>query len=313
MHDYLRDTITVLDNQLIRTPLLPFHTLDSARRAAIFLKAENLQLFGSYKIRGIVSLIKQETTRDLRQGLSAASAGNMAQAVAYSAKLLQVPCRIYAPNSAPRLKIDMINKLGAELIELPYEKVWGLVRGDETPAGRHVFIHPAMNDFLLAGYAGIAREIIEDLPDADAIVIPFGVGGLSLGIGKFIHQARPDIAVYTCEPETAAPLKKSLQSGRASSVNRSPSFVDAIGTPEVLPHVFEQLAPILRDSLVVTLDEIKSALKCLFLYNKLVCEGAAAAGVAGAIQLAALGVHRNIVCILTGGNIDINVLHRAIA
>src|SRR5690606_13968335 len=91
MHDYLRDTITVLDNQLIRTPLLPFHTLDSARRAAIFLKAENLQLFGSYKIRGIVSLIKQETTRDLRRGLSAASAGNMAQAVAYSAKLLQVP------------------------------------------------------------------------------------------------------------------------------------------------------------------------------------------------------------------------------
>lgn len=241
-------------------------------------------------------------------GYSAASAGNLAQAVAYAAKRINIPCQIFVPDSAPAVKKSMVLKLGAKLIELPFKDVWGMVRGDYPVPGRAVFIHPAFNKSLLIGYSSIAYEIIKDAPDLDAIVIPFGVGGLSLGVGKAIKQLKPDLAIYACEPETAAPLKKSLLSSQASSIVRTPSFVDAIGTPEVLPRVYQELAPILCDSLVVSLAEISQAMRILFLRQKLVCEGAAACGFAASQRLAKEKKHKKIVCVLTGGNVQDNIL-----
>lgn len=307
----MRDCISNLEKLIIRTQLIPYHTNDLNIRSSIYLKPENLQMFGSYKIRGIMSVLKESDILSLATGLSVASAGNMAQPVAFAAQRLKVPCRIYVPETAPQTKLLAIQKLGAEIIRLPYEEVWKIVRGDSEVTNAGIFIHPALNVSLLKGYSDIAHEIIEDMPDVDAIVIPFGVGGLSLGIARVVHQFNPNIAIYTCEPETASPLKASLQLNKPVSIDRIPSFVDAIGTPEVLPAVFHQLAPLINDSLVVTLNEIKQALKSLFAI-KLVCEGAAACSFAAATQLAELGRYQKIACILSGGNIDMGVLKESI-
>lgn len=297
---------------IIKTPLIPFCSPDCDIQPRIFLKAENLQLGGSYKIRGIISVIEEIEPQILQKGLCAASAGNMAQAIAFSAQRLKIPSRIYVPESAPRNKILAIQKCGAEIIRLHYDDIWKIVRGDIKLPDDRIFIHPALNQALLNGYSKIADEIIDEMPDIDAIVIPFGVGGLSLGISKRLQQRNPHIAIYTCEPETAFPFKSSLQLTKPASIDRKPSFVDAIGTPEVLPQVFHQLAPLIKDSLVISLDDIKQALKCLYYSHKLVCEGAAGCSLAAAIELAGHGQYQKIVCILSGGNIDYDVLSQFI-
>ncbi len=307
MQSNLREEILNLERLIIRTQLIPFHITALDSLSPIYLKPENLQIFGSYKIRGIVGMLKDSNPQFLQSGLSAASAGNMAQAVAFSARKLNIPCRIYVPESAPQTKIHAIRKLNAEIIQRPYEDIWKIVRGDIKLPQDRFFIHPALNIALRNGYASIAHEMIEDMPETDAVVIPFGVGGLSLGISHAIHQLNPHIAIYTCEPITASPLKASLQANKPVSIQRIPSFVDAIGTPEVLPEVFHQLAPLIHDSLVISLNDIRQALRHLYSV-KLVCEGAAACSLAAAIQLAQLGKYQKIVCILSGGNIDSEVM-----
>lgn len=292
---------------ILHTPLIPVpsHVNDTAK---LYLKAENLQLLGSYKIRGVVSVIENTDQALLKGGLSAASAGNMAQALAYVARECEIPCNIYVPDSAPDIKKNMITKLGANLIELPYEEVWGMVRGDIICPDQGFFVHPVLNEHLRVGYASIADEIVAELPEVDAIVIPFGVGGLSLGVGMAMRRLKPDVSIFTCEPETAAPLKASILRGCAASVERIPSFVDAIGVPEVLPQVYALLAPVLQDSLVVSLADIRQAWRLAFYQHKLLCEGAAACSLAAAIQLAARNEYKHIVCILSGGNLSANVI-----
>lgn len=293
-----------LDQSIIRTPLIPFHNRDTELQSQIFLKPENLQIFGSYKIRGIVAAVKNIKPAILSRGISAASAGNMAQAVAYVARELNIPCRIYVVETAPQVKLDAIQKLGAEIVKLPYKILWQYVNTQLTPPDDRFFIHPAFNKALLNGYSTIGSEIIQDMPDVDAVVIPFGVGGLSLGIIQAIRKVNSDIAIYTAEPETASPLNISLQHNKAMSIERTPSFVDAIGTPEVLPEVFRQLAPLVKDSLVMSLEEVKDAFRKLFFNNKLVTEGAAACSMAAAISLAKQNKYKKIVSIISGGNID---------
>lgn len=290
-----------IQDYVIRTPLIRSNLQDT--KTQLFLKPENLQCFGSYKIRGIASLVDNLNQDQLMAGIYAASAGNMAQAAAFAALKLNIPCTIYLPETAPDIKKTMIKQLGAHIVEMPYQQVWGMVRGDVSHDAHGIFIHPAFNEQLRKGYATISTEILTDLPEVDAIVIPFGVGGLALGIGMEIKRLRADVTIYTCEPETAAPLKMSLNAGRAMAVNRQHSFVDAIGTPEVLADVFELITPIVTDSIVVSLSEISDALRALMLQKKLVCEGAAACAYAAGLKLVSMGKYRNIVCILSGGNL----------
>lgn len=296
--------INQIKKHIIRTPLLPFLE-DKRCNSRIFLKPENLQIFGSYKIRGVAQVIEDADRNILKGGLSAASAGNMAQVVAYAAQCLSIPCKLYIPDSAPHVKKESVRNLGAEIIELPYQTIWQMVTEDcshDPETG--IFIHPASNSSLLKGYASIAQEIIEDMPDVEAVVIPFGVGGLSIGVGTALRQLKPDVALFTCEPETAAPLKKSLQDGTPCSINRLQSFVDAIGTPEVLPFVFDSLKSLISDSIVVDLVSIKQMIHMLLQGNKLLCEGAAACAAAASVQLASQSEYKKIVCILSGGNIS---------
>lgn len=293
----------MLDKYILKTPLITF-----ADDQQIYLKPENLQVFGSYKIRGIASVIKAADPLKLKKGLVTISAGNMAQSVAFAARELNIPCKIYIPHTAPEVKKEAIRKLGAEIIELGFEKIWEMVKSDDLDAHEGVLIHPVFTPGILEGYGSIGKEIFEDLPEVDAVVIPFGVGGLASGIAKAIKKLRPDISVYTCEPTTASPLLASLKAGESMKVERHPSFIDAIGTPEVLPQVYENLKNIVRESITVTPDEAMSSLRVLLVKNKLLCEGAAGVALAAALKISKRGEHKKIVCILSGGNISPEVI-----
>lgn len=302
-----------LADQIVRTPLLAYRTSDADLSGRIFLKPENLQPFGAYKIRGVASLVAHSPPSLLQQGLHTLSAGNMAQPVAFAAKTLGVPCRIYVPNSAPEAKKAAIRALGAELREVPFDVAWASVRGDVVLESSGVFIHPTRTEAQWMGYGSIAEEIVDDLPDVDAIMIPFGVGGLALGIARAMARLRPQTSLFTVEPESSAPMKASLAAGAACAVARQPSFVDAIGTPEVLPDVFDALAPVLAGSEAVPLNAARQALASLFRRHKLVVEGAAACALAAAEQLARRTAHQRIVCILSGGNIDEDTLQKILS
>jgi len=294
--------------EVLRTPLIPLQSSQRQLKGRIFLKPENLQPFGSYKIRGVASVIARASATELADGLCAASAGNMAQAVAFAARERRLPCRIFVPETAPEIKKAAIRGLGAELIEKPFHEIWEMVNGERAFEGPGLFIHPALNENLLRGYEAIADELVADLPELDAVVIPFGVGGLALGVTRRLQQIRPSVAIFLAEPKTAHPFHTSQHNGRATRIERIPSFVDAIGTPEVLPQVFAQLSPLVRASLVVGLDRVEEALRHLYYQHHLLTEGAGAAGLAAAAKLAETSGYQRIGCILTGGNIDPQVL-----
>jgi threonine dehydratase len=287
--------------QALRTPSIRF-----AGDARISLKPENLQPFGSYKIRGVISAVEQADPAELGYGLVAASAGNMAQAVAFVAQQLGIPCRIYLPDNAPEVKRQAIQRLGAELIELSFAQIWAMVSGTAPYTERGVFIHPAFSPALVQGYGTLVDEWLHDSPQMEALVIPFGVGGLALGIVRRLQQLRSTVKVYLAEPETAAPMHRSLAEGRACQVQRQPSFVDAIGTPEVLPQVFAELAPLIAGSIAVGLSEARLAVAEVYHHHRMVVEGASGCALAAAKILLRKGQARNVSCLLSGGNIDLN-------
>lgn len=298
----------MIQNPTLRTPLIPY----TRNNKNIFLKAENLQILGSYKIRGVYSALQLAAPHKIANGLSAASAGNMAQAVAYMARVLKISCEIYVPDTAPAIKKDAIRNLGAHLIELPFSELWELVR--QPPLHQKgLFIHPVFTPGLLEGYGSIAQELIADRPTLNAVVIPFGVGGLTLGVARALQGLRPDIHIYAVEPETAAPLKAALKAKKPIVVERHPSIADALGTPEVLGRVFYEIQKVVADSIIVSTDEIKHAIRVLAIEQNLTCEGAAAAALAAGIKLSKRYPEMEIACLLTGGNISKENLQNSLA
>ncbi len=296
----------MIESLIVRTPLLPFWEPKLA--ANVYLKAENLQCFGSYKIRGVAAAISKCAPQNLVNGLSTVSAGNLAQAVAFAAQILKIPCKVFVPENAPQIKKNAIKAFGADLIELPFDKIWDLVKNGLIQRDGELFIHPLQTPGILEGYGNIATEILADCPAADALIIPFGLGGLSLGISRVMKQIKPQMDIYLCEPETASPFHYALRTGRPTRIERQSSFVDAIGTPEVLPEVFKELRSLVVDSLVLSNHEAKLAVSRALFGQKLLCEGAAAVSLAAAIRLANSKDYKNIVCIISGGNLSPEVL-----
>lgn len=291
-------------NIVLRTPLIPFFPHSLTDNATIYLKAENLQPLGSFKIRGIYSLFNETPIENFKTGIAAASAGNMGQSIALMAQIHHIPCKIFVPDTTPDIKKNKICKLGAFLEELPMPQLWRLITHPSQRVNGMYFVHPFFTHALLTGYEGIAEEILTDLPDVEAVVVPIGIGGLAMAIARTFKKLKPDTAIYVCEPETAAPFKASLLKKRPTKIQMQQSFIDAIGTPETLPEVYKLLAPMITDSEVVTIENAKRALNQLFNNHKLICEGAAACALAAAIQIAKHSKHKKIVSILTGGNLS---------
>ena len=287
-----------------RTPLIPLEGVDG-----VFLKLETMQPIRSFKVRGAGNAVAMLTPKELEAGVYTASAGNMAQGLAWAARKHGASCSVVVPDGAPATKLDAVRRLGAEIVSLPYAEWWDVLATHRyAPLEPARFVHPVSDVGVMAGNGTIGLEIMEDLVDIDAVLVPYGGGGLSCGIAAAIRASRPEVAVYGCEVETAAPLRAAFEAGHAVESPRTPTFVDGIGAPTVLAEMWPAAKRLLAGSLVVSLAEVEAAIRLLAERAAVVAEGAGAASVAACLK----GVrgHRRVVCVVSGGNIDSSVLAR---
>jgi threonine dehydratase len=295
-----------LGRDVMCTPLVPF--IDG-----VWLKLETLQPIGSFKLRGALSAIRAASPSELEGGVVTASAGNMAQGVAWAARELGIRARIIAPDTAPRAKLDKVEALGGEVISVPHEVWW------QTMVDRHyegvdgLFVHPVEDEAVMAGNGTIGLELVEQLKAFDAVVTPWGGGGLTTGIASAIKALRPDVRIVTAEPETAAPLWASLQAGEPVGVDYQSSFVDGAGGRALLPTMWEHARELVDESYSIPLESVASAVRLLASRTHVVAEGAGALALAAALKRIGLGTEDRVVCVVSGGNIDDVVLARILA
>jgi threonine dehydratase len=296
----------VLEGTAIRTPLVRF---DADTDAEIWLKLEVLQPVRSFKIRGAGNAILQASDDALAGGVLTASAGNMAQGVAYAARLRGVPATIVVPEHAPQTKIDAIERYGGRVIKVPYEEWWQVLVTGRYAGADGLFVHPVDDDRVMAGNGTIGLELLEQLRDFDTVVVPYGGGGLLTGIASAVKAARPDVRFYAVEPETGAPVAATLAAGTPTAVDYTPSFVDGSGSRELIPRVWEQASQLLDGAFALPLDEVAAAVRLIAERTRVIAEGAGALAVAAAVSSRLAGA-KKIVCIVSGGNIDPAVLSR---
>ena len=297
----IKDAQRRITNSAIRTPLIRLNVENSA---GIYLKLENLQPIGSFKIRGAASAISQLTPDQLEHGVVTASAGNMAQGAAWCARKLGVPCTVIAPSTAPETKIRAIERLGGRVIRVSFDDWWRAFAERKYPGVAGTFIHAFDDADVMAGNGTIALEILEDLPDPDAVVIPWGGGGLTCGIASALRELRPACKIFTAEVATAAPFAASLAAGGPFEVDYKPSWVDGIGAKAVFPRMFERGRALVDGALDADLSSVAEALRLMATHNHVIAEGAGACPVACALSGSA-GTGK-IVCVVSGGNIDLD-------
>jgi threonine dehydratase len=290
----------------VRTPLVRLN-LDDAP-AEIYLKLENLQPTGAFKLRGAVNAIRLAHPDQLRQGVWTASTGNMAQGVAWCARLMGLKCTVVAPDNAPETKLAAIRRLGADIVLIPFLDWLAIYRTRHFEGAEGLFIHAFSDPGVMAGNGTIALEILEDLPDVDAVITPYGGGGLTCGVAAAFRHFKPDTRFYAAEADVAIPVTASLAAGRSVEVPYTPSFIDGIGAPFLFTEMWEFAQQLLDGSVVASLAEVTAAVKLLAVRNRIVAEGAGATPVAAALTGKAGG--GKIVCVVSGGNIDIDKFAR---
>jgi threonine dehydratase len=285
----------------VRTPLVRSYVESPCE---LYLKLENLQPIGSFKIRGAANVMALTPREKLERGVLTASAGNMAQGVAFCARRAGVPATVVTPDTAPATKIRAVERLGGRVIQVPFERWWGAFETRSFEGVDATFIHAFDDPDVMAGNGTIALELLEDLPDLDAVVIPWGGGGLSCGIASVLRQRAPRVRIYAAEVETAAPLAASLAAGEPRMVDYTPSFVDGIGSRMVFPNLFDAARKLLDGSIVVSLDEAAGAMKLAAERNRVIVEGAAACAIAAA--LSGRAGSGKVAAIASGGNVDLD-------
>jgi threonine dehydratase len=285
-----------------RTPLI---RVDAAGPAELYLKLETLQPIGSFKIRGAYNALRHLSPAQLAEGVWTVSAGNAAQGVALAAKHLGARASVLVMDTAPEAKLQAIARLGATIVKASYEECWRTVEEHRSERMTGVFVHPFDNDHFISGNGTLALELLDDLPDLDAVIAPIGGGGLLSGIGCVMRALRPEVRVLAAEPETAAPLAASFAAGRAEYFpGWRASFVDGAGGRSVIPTMWPLLRQWVDRSIVVSLDEVKRAMRFTAERARVIAEGAAACAVAAALRNDADA--RRIVAVVSGGNIDLS-------
>jgi threonine dehydratase len=315
-----------LAGTILRTPLIPFVRTERSRSAAeIYLKLENLQPTGSFKVRGAGNALLSASPEQLKNGVWTASAGNMGQALAWYAKKLNIPCTVLVPDDAPEVKVQAIQRLGAEVVKVPFAEYQSVQKEGSHPAMKGLLIHPFADEAVIAGNGTIGLEILEDLPDADLILVPYGGGGLSCGIAAAVRAERSRGAEVTKQPsfdyaqdegvkveavelETATPLTSSLAAGKMVEVPYQASFVSGMGAPFVFPQMWNLASQLLGDSRVVKLSQVAEAIRLLAERHHIIVEGAGAVALAAALQIVDSHFESDcqlkIVCVVSGGNIN---------
>jgi threonine dehydratase len=288
----------------IRTPLLRLQVDDAP--AEIYLKLENLQPINSFKIRGATNAIMSAPESERAKGLVTASAGNMAQGVAWAARELGVPATIVVPEHAPETKLSAIKRLGGRVLKMPYSDWWNVIITSRVDGVDGLFVHPVQDPGVMAGNGTIGLEILEDLPEPDAVLIPYGGGGLTVGIASAIKARRPETKIITVEPETAAALAAAVDAGQPTDVDYRASFVDGAGSRRVLDSMWPLVMPLVDRALAIPINDVASALRVLAERARVIAEGAGALAAAAAITGRA-GTGK-VVCIVSGGNINLSTL-----
>jgi threonine dehydratase len=296
----------VIAGVAVRTPLV---RLNVDAGVEIHLKLETLQPVNSFKIRGAGNAVLQASEEELREGVLTASAGNMAQGVAYAARLRGVAATIVVPEHAPETKLAAIARYGGRVIKVPYDEWWQVLVSGVYEGERGLFIHPVADDRVMAGNGTIGLELLEQLDDFDAVVVPYGGGGLLTGIASAVKALRPEVRFYAVEPATAAPVAATLAAGAPTAVEYVPSFVDGSGSRELIPKVWEHASKLLDGGFAIPLADVEVAVRTLAERVRVIAEGAGALSVA-AVLTGRVPTARKVVCIVSGGNIDFAVLTR---
>jgi threonine dehydratase len=296
----------VLDGIAVRTPLV---RLNVDADVEIHLKLETLQPVNSFKIRGAGNAVLQATDAELSDGVLTASAGNMAQGVAYAARLRGVPATIVVPDHAPQTKLAAIARYGGQVIKVPYDEWWQVLVTGRYEGAKGLFVHPVADRRVMAGNGTIGLELLEQLADFDAVVVPYGGGGLVTGIASAVKASRPEVKFYSVEPETGAPAAATLAAGVPTAVEYVPSFVDGSGSRALIPEVWEHASQLLEDGFAIPLADVEVAVRTLAERVRVIAEGAGALSVAATLT-GRIPNARKVVCIVSGGNIDFEVLTR---
>jgi threonine dehydratase len=283
----------------VRTPLV---RLEVDGPAEIWCKLETIQPINSFKIRGAANCVRSADPALVARGLVTASAGNMAQGVAWIARELGVSATIAVPEHAPAAKLDAIARLGGKTLKVPYDAWWQALLDGRVEGVDGLFIHPVADPAVMAGNGTIGLEILEELPDVDAVAIPFGGGGLTTGIASAMRARSPHTRIYTVEPETGAGLVAARAAGEPVQIDYVPSWVDGSGSRGVLAEMWPRVAPLIDDALSVTLEQTAAAVRLLAQRLAIIAEGAGALATAAA-QAGLCGGGR-VVAVVSGGNID---------
>jgi threonine dehydratase len=289
----------------VRTPLIRFYA-DAPPDTELYLKLENLQPINSFKIRGATNAIRRATPEQRAGGLVTVSAGNMAQGVAWAARELGLQATIAVPENAPEAKLSAIERLGGRVLKLPYDEWWEAIVTGRVQGVDGLFVHPVDDEGVMAGNGTIGLELLEDLPDADAVVIPCGGGGLTVGIASAVRQLRPQTRIYTAEPATGAAIAAAFTAGEPKEVDYQPSFVDGAGSRRVLDSMWPWVAPLIDGALSVPIDAAAATLRLVAERARVIVEGAGA--LAAAAALAGEAGTGKIVCIVSGGNINLSTV-----
>ena len=287
---------------VLRTPLVRLDLGDDASN--IWLKLENLQPTNAYKIRGAVNAVARLSAEERARGVWTISAGNAGQGVAYAARAAGIPCSVVAIETAPQTKLDRMKALGATIVAVSYEQAWQAAEEHAFEGLDGTFIHPFDNHYFIAGHGTMGLEIVEQLPEVRTVIAAIGGGGLITGVGNAVKALRPGVKVIGAEPETAAPYAYSLEQGAPSRFpDWTASFVDGAGGKSVTDRMWQRMQPIVDGTITVTLDQTSAAMRLIAEKTRTIAEGAGALSLAAALT----GQVNDgpIVCIVSGGNIDL--------
>ena len=306
----IREARERIAKTILRTPLVRLDL--GPGQPDVRLKLENLQPINAYKLRGAANAVALLTESERRRGVWTISAGNAGQGVAYAARQAGIPCTVVAIETAPAAKIERMRALGAKLIPVSYEAAWRALDDRAYPGAEGTFVHPFDDHDFIAGHATMGLEILEDAPDATAVIASIGGGGLITGVGSAVKALKPEIQVWGAEPETAAPFALSLASGSPQPFKDwKASFVDGAGGQSVFPRMWQRMKPVVDGSIVVTLEQTRRAMRLMAEKTRVIAEGAGALPLAAA--LTGKAGRGPIVAIVSGGNIDLEKFSDLIA
>ncbi len=306
----IRKAATLVSPQLHRTPLWHSRTFSERAGAQVYLKCENLQKTGSFKPRGALYRIANLSPRERARGVMAASAGNHAQGLAFAARSRDIPVTVVMPETAPQAKLDATREMGARVIQKGtlFDDALAEALLLQRTTGM-TFVHPCTDPDVVAGAGTLGLEIVEDLPQVDAVVVPVGGGALLAGIAAAVRGVRPQAQVWGVEPRTAPAMERSLAAGELVTLESADSIADGMAGLAVFQYTLDHARALCAGVRLVSEEAMLHAIRLLLERAKLLTEAAGAAPLAAILDgLPGIGPDSRVVAVLSGGNQDLNLL-----